>query len=171
MKPRSKTKIRRALSLILSILMLPSFIPSVFATNENCTGKACLCEHSICELSFAAIMGEEPNDACGISSHRPPDNYRYIGSTSGDSQLEAAAAGIAAGLVGFVPGLGFLMFTITTGVTISALLDYMEDGILYGRYYKYQWSDGTNSWYHVVWVADYDNDGYDNYVTCKVVTT
>lgn len=167
---KARKRIKRTLSFALAMVMLFSLAPASFATNTDRTEDGvCMCAAHGMDSTF--VMGEEPNDACGISSHRPPDNYRYVGSKSGDSQLEAAAAGIAAGLVGFIPGLGVLMFTITSGVTLVALADYMEDGILYGRYYKYQWSDGVNSWYHVVWVADYDNDGYDNYVTCEVIVT
>ena len=123
---------------------------------------------SLSTPAFAALR-EDPNAACGISSHIPPSNYRYVGCTTGDSFLEATGASIGANVVGFIPGLGTLMFVLTTGVLLSGVIDYLQTGILYGRYYKYQWSDGSNSWYHIVWVSDYDNDGYDEYVTCKVV--
>lgn len=121
-----------------------------------------------CNAGCARILEEEPNAACGIASHRPPSGFRYIGSSSGNTQAEIAISSIGANLLSFIPGLGTLVFLISSGVILSDLEEILEDDIVRGRYYKYEWSNGTRSWYHIVWVTDYDNDGLDNYVTCAV---
>ncbi len=160
---------KRFVSLVLALAMIMSLSISAFASDHS--SSAIDDDISIDVLpSPIAVLREDPNEACGISSHRPPAGYRYVGSTSGNSQVELVVTAIGCNLVGLIPGLGTLMFVISSGVALSELEKCLNDDILYGRYYKYEWSNGTNHWYHIVWVTDYDHDGIDNYVTCKVET-
>lgn len=123
----------------------------------------------LAQLPLPIVTREDPNAACGISSHMPPANYRYSGCTHGDTQVEIFITGAGATLVGLIPGLGELMAALTIGVGLSNLVDYLDDGMLLGEYYKYTWTNGSHSFHHIVWVSDYDNDGYDEYLTCKIV--
>ena len=99
---------KRFVSLVLALAMIMSLSISAFASDHS--SSAIDDDISIDVLpSPIAVLREDPNEACGISSHRPPAGYRYVGSTSGNSQVELVVTAIGCNLVGLIPGLGTLM--------------------------------------------------------------
>lgn len=173
---------KKVIALLFSALMALNLCSPVFACSHDNVNlskatpfgpaepSTSLTVVSLNSVLLPTVLREDPNAACGIPSHIPPSNYRYVGCTHGNTQVEIAVTGIGAALVGIIPQLGLLMATLSAGVTLSELLDYLDNGILLGEYYKYTWTDGTHYFYHIVWVSDYDGDGHDTFLACKVVT-
>ncbi len=111
---------------------------------------------------------EDPNAACGKSGHIPPSDYRYVGVYHGNTDIEATIITVGSFLFTLlVPQFGLVAFIVNLGMQYDAI-----DSEIRGEYYQYTWRspDGSVYWYHIVAVADYDHDGYDNYIGCEVRT-
>ncbi|WP_298030504.1 hypothetical protein [uncultured Dysosmobacter sp.] len=137
-------------------------------------------EHTYCSSQIAQsgqrfFVGGKPNgimpledDTCRYG-HYSPEGFIYLGMTTGDSFIEGTIAGSAVSLMGFIPGLGPICFTVTAISAGAQLLYYIKhDGKVMGKYYKSTYYSGSMSWYHIVWV--YNDGGVERFLDCMVKT-
>lgn len=167
---------KKLISLLVCFAIAASLCVPVFAANE--TSNTDLPPDIISPEGGTWIPAsedgiaphEDPNDACGISSHLPPSYYRYVGCYTGDSSAELKMIDGVANIVGKVPGVGTVVSAIQIIAHLADIIDYYEHGARLTTYYEYIWGANGVYWYHIVWAADLDGDGYDDYITCSVQT-
>lgn len=160
---------KKLISLFLSIAMMFSLSIPAFAYEPDSEQPSPGLEGEVWIPANGIMLLEEPNEACGLTGHIPPAGYRYLGSYQGDSSIEVDIAAGTLTVLSFIPGMGYV-----TGVFSLMLLGItMDEYLTYGQrlstYYRYAWvKDYNDYWYHVVWVADLNGDGHDEYLTCRV---
>lgn len=117
---------------------------------------------------------EAPNAACDKTAHIPPAGYRYVGYKRGNTKIDnfqATASGFLVSLL--IPSdpitKPFIALVGLIGVGIA-----MDPSEIQGDYTIYTWSNGTNTWSHVVAYATYTTAGgktITEYVNCEVRTS
>lgn len=161
-------KSHRLVSMALIFAMCASMCIPVFAQEPLPPGVS---EDELWFPSNGIILLEEPNAACGLTSHRPPTGYTYVGYSSGDSSVEMVVADGLTTLIAFIPGLGWVSTAFLIANLTITMQEYLDHGQVLTTYNKYIWGNGQGSyWYHIVWAADSDGDGQKEYITCEVQT-
>ena len=160
---------KKLISILLSITLILSLSFSVLANETNHELLPPAGEGEIWFPASEIMLLEDANDACGITGHIPPSGYRYLGYYKGDSSIEADIAGGTLTVLAFIPGIGTIssvFSVILLGITMDEYLSY---GQRLSTYYRYTWqNDNGDYWYHIVWVADINHDGKDEYLTCRI---
>ena len=162
-------KSHRFISMALILAMCASMLYIPVSAQESLPPG--VSEDELWFPSNGIILLEAPNDACGLTSHLPPNGYSYVGYASGDSSVEMEVSGGVATLIGLIPGLGWVSVAFQIAKLTITMQQYLDHGQVLTTYNKYIWGNGQGSyWYHIVWAVDSDGDGQKEYITCTVET-
>lgn len=111
---------------------------------------------------------EAPNAACDKTDHLPPKGYRYVGYKRGNTKTDNITTAVSGFIIGLlIPDFGVLTGLIGVGIAL-------DPSDINGDYTIYTWSNGTNTWSHVVAYATYTTSGgktITEYVNCEVRTS
>lgn len=158
------------LAMITPMLLIPAFATEETEDNlEELPPGVELLEGEVwVPASEGPMKREPPNAACLKTDHLPPQGYSYVGYRRGDTRIENLQATISGFIVSLlVPDLGLLVGAISIGIALDEL-----DSEISGTYTEYMWSNGSNTWSHVVAYTEFEANGmtYYEYVNCEVKT-
>ena len=156
---------KKLLSLFLvAAIMVPSLLLPVAAHEiipPSHTEEGMICQHE-------RIILED--DSCPLGHYRP-NGYIYAGYDEGDSYVEGLRLNGVLNILGSIPFFGDVVSLINAAIIGNDLYNYLSNGNrILTRYFIYRYTNGESYWNHIVWVYDRDDDGWPDYLSCKVIT-